>query len=203
MRCSLWKPNNFLFLLYNRGNPGIPKGIIVPCMGHFCVKKLRFCTAPETHAGNERITSIIIIFVFPIIIPISLVESKSLKVGKSLEIKLKYLYPNWGIKTNKTSDSARGLSLVSAELAVQNSFSRPVDLATLQSYKLTTLQPYILTILQHYNLTTLQSFNQKLMKTPSNPQFSPIGPGNCREKTLITTKFLNPKVCFGSQIKLV
>ena len=92
---------------------------------------------------------------------------------------------------------ARGLSLVSAELAVQNSVSRPVDFATLQSYKLTTLQPYILTILQHYNLTTLQSFNQKLMKTPSNPQFSPIGPGNCREKTLITTKFLNPKVCFG------
>ena len=161
----------------------------------FCpLYPLNVILAPDWKKGPKVI---FIIFVFPIIIPISLVESKSLKVGKSLEIKLKYLYPNWEIKTNKISDSARGLSLVSAELAVQNSVSRPGDLATLQSYKLTTLQPYILTILQHYNLTTLQSFNQKLMKTPSNPQFSPIGPGNCREKTLIATKFLNPKVCFG------
>ena len=35
------------------------------------------------------------------------------------------------------------------------------------------------------------------MKTPSNPQFSPFGPIKCREKTLINTKFLNSKVCFG------
>ena len=35
------------------------------------------------------------------------------------------------------------------------------------------------------------------MKTPSNPQFSPFGPIKCREKTLINTKFLNYKVCFG------
>ena len=39
--------------------------------------------------------------------------------------------------------------------------------------------------------------NEKLMKTPSNPQFSPFGPIKCREKTLINTKFLNSKVCFG------
>ena len=38
---------------------------------------------------------------------------------------------------------------------------------------------------------------EKLMKTPSNPQFSPFGPIKCREKTLINTKFLNSKVCFG------
>ena len=40
------------------------------------------------------------------------------------------------------------------------------------------------------------------MKTPSNPQFSPFGPIKCREKTLIYTKFLNSKVCSGSQIIL-
>ena len=35
------------------------------------------------------------------------------------------------------------------------------------------------------------------MKTPSNPQFSPFGPSKCSKKTLINTKFLNSKVCFG------
>ena len=36
-----------------------------------------------------------------------------------------------------------------------------------------------------------------MIKTPSNPKFSPFGPIKCREKTLINTKFLNSKVCFG------
>ena len=34
-------------------------------------------------------------------------------------------------------------------------------------------------------------------KDCQNPQFSPFGPSKCREKTLINTKFLNSKVCFG------
>ena len=48
-----------------------------------------------------------------------------------------------------------------------------------------------------YTWNRRENVYEKLMKTPSNPQFSPFGPIKCREKTLINTKFLNSKVCFG------
>ena len=48
-----------------------------------------------------------------------------------------------------------------------------------------------------YTWNRRKNVYEKLMKTPSNPQFSPFGPSKCREKTLINTKFLNSKVCFG------
>ena len=48
-----------------------------------------------------------------------------------------------------------------------------------------------------YTWNRRKNVYEKLMKTPSNSQFSPFRPIKCREKTLIYTKFLNSKVCFG------